>query len=235
MNHKASFNAMAALLGKLSDEEQLALLDRPDEFVEFAAAQAAKIVQDTYFIPIADKEVPQKIAESVWKWRRLASDLGYTGPVCWRIKQGFTLKIHAPKAGPCYQGYSYLQDWELQNDESTSDSVVFWIPRLLKDSTSKNVNEQKALMKRVRTDYDLPGHHISSFGSAALLTGLVLAHFKRTGERVPMNTMYARSDTFRVDGDRLRVGSFVEAGLRCDRWDDDGRDDIRGVFPWGIE
>lgn len=234
-NRKASFNAIAALLAKLSDDQQLALLDRPDEFVEFAAAQAAKIVQDTYFVPIADKDVPQKIAESVWKWRKLASDLGYTGPVCWRVRAGFTLKSHAPQAGPCYEKFGYLQDWQLQNDEATQSCVVFWIPRLVKDSVSKTVEEQMVLAKQVRTTYDLPAHHLTSFGSAALNSGAVLAHYKRTGERTPLNGLYVRTDTLHVDGSRLNVGYFDETGLGCDVWRDGERYGYLGFFPWGME
>ena len=155
--------------------------------------------------------------------------------MAWRVGAGFTLKAHAPKFGPCYDNFSYLRDWNF-TDEPTSEGIVFWIPRLLPGSTGKNVNEQKALMTKIRQDYGLPGSHLASFGNVATLAGLILAHFKATGERVPLDRLWIRTDVCRADGDRLFLGAFGESGLGCDGWRWDGRRSVNlGVFALGVE
>lgn len=186
--------------------------------------------------PLVDKDVPEVLGKTMGQWRTLAADLRYNGPVAWRVQDGFTLKQHAPLAGPCRNGFQYLQDWALQNDAPTRPSIVFWIPRLLRSSTGKTAEEQLVLMATTRTQYGLPEHHLSNFGSVALLSGLVLAHHKLTRERVPLRGMWARTDTLRSFGARLSLGHFGEAGLRCvsRHWDDERRG-ILGAFPLGEE
>jgi hypothetical protein len=44
--------------------------------------------------------------------------------VLWQVKAGFTLKKHAPLAGPCHEKFSYPQDWDLRNDEPTADLLT---------------------------------------------------------------------------------------------------------------
>jgi len=192
-------------------------------------------VENTFFTAISDKDAPARFADAVAKWRKLASDLGYTGPVLWQVKAGFTLKKHAPLAGPCYKRFGYLQNcWSLQNDEPTVGSMVFYIPRIV--ATEKNTEEQKQALAKLRKKYGLPESHLSSFGSAALVSGLILAHFKRTGERAPFNRNWVRTDTLRTDDYRLGLGDFDEDGLYCDhcRWGD-GCGVSLGVFPLGVE
>lgn len=260
MNRKASFVSVARVLSDLSDEELAAVVEKPELLKQFAAKLLADLMANTYVVALSDDEVVKLLVKNqkfpdgdplyvaklrqlaeysarklVASWRKLASDHGYTGPIAWQVRAGFTLKSHAPQAGPCYEQFGYLQDWELKNDEPTVDSIVFWVPRLLEGSVSKNVEEQKAFMTDVRVRYELPEHHMSSFGSAALMAGLVLAHFKRTGERTPLRNFYARSDTFHAGGNRLDLGNFDENGLSCDGWDDGARGAFLGVFPLGVE
>ena len=233
MNRKASFNAIAAIITALSDEEQVALVDKGEEFKEFVKGLVRAVVESTFFTAISDKDAPAHLAEAVVKWRKLASDLGYTGPVLWLVKAGFTLKSHAPLAGPCHRQFSYLQDWDLKNDESTADSTVFFIPRII--ATGKDVEEQKQALAELRAKYDLPASPLNSFGPAAMIAGLILAHFKRTGERAPLNIDWVRTDTLDSDGDRLCLGGFGEdGGLFCGFWDDDRVAGL-GVFPLGVE
>ncbi len=235
MNRKASFNAIATLILNLSEEEQLALVDKADKFKKFASDLVREVVDNIFFTAIDDRDVPAKFADAVAKWRKLASDLGYDGPVVWSVKAGFTLKQHAPAAGPCYEKWDYLQNWKLQNDEPTADSLVFFIPRIV--GTSKNANEQKTALAELRRQYNLPTNHLTSFGSAALLAGLILANFKRKGERAPLNCCWVRTDTFHAGGFRLNLGDFDGQGLGCGSdwiWGDD-RDDRLGVFPLGVE
>jgi hypothetical protein len=266
MNKKVSFNAIARLITSLTDEEQHAIVEEPELFKQFAAKLVADLAANTYVVALSDSEAVDLLAKNrgynfadyydqlllekylkrlreearilVAKWRKLASDLGYTGPVAWQVRAGFTLKQHAPQAGPCYDQFDYLQDWEFKNDEPTADLIVFWVPRLLEGSVSKDVEEQKVLMKDVRARYELPEHHMSSFGSAALIAGLILAHFKRTGERTPLRTYYVRTDTDHKDRGVV-LGGFDSAGIRCDHWrcveEADDADEEVGFFPLGVE
>ena len=115
-------------------------------------------------------------------------------------------------------------------------SIIFWIPRLLPRSTGKTVDEQRVLMTDTRAKYGLPEHHLSNFGSAALLSGLVLAHYKLSGERVPLRGLWARSDTLHSDGRRLNVGDFDETGLSCASGAGmAGATVLLGAFPLGEE
>jgi len=193
--------------------------------------------QPEYVTPILDADVPERYRATLAKYRKLATDHGVlvTTAVAYRVRAGFTLKQHAPKTGPCEQNFAYLQDWRLRNDEPTKDSVVFWIPRILPGSTAKTADEQMNLLADLRRKHDLPATHLASFGSAALLAGLVLAHFKITGERVPLDCYWTRTDTLHADGRRLNLGFFAAHGLRCARydWDDDRRDGL-GCFALGV-
>lgn len=179
--------------------------------------------------------VPKKLQATHKKWQKLAKSWDYSGPVAWRVKAGFTLKKHAPLVGPCYERFAYLQDWQFE-DEPTTDSIVFWIPRLVPESTSKNVDEQRELLSALRTRLELPEHHLNGFGSVALVAGLILAHFKRVGETVPLDRLWVRTDTRDSGGYRLNLGYFDGCGLYCNGWVFGGRrGDGLGAFALGVE
>jgi len=237
MNRKALFNELAAVLMGLSEDEQLALVDCPEELKKFVGDLVLQIVQNTFFVPLSDNEVLEKLSETTLNWRKLAVELAYTGPVVWKVKEGFTLKAHAPKASPCYENFQYLLDWDIQNDEPTKDSLAFWVPRLVTGSKSNNVEGQIAILAELRQRFGLPDHHLSSFGSASLDSGLILAHFKRTGERTPLNGEWVRTNSLRADGPRLNLGDFDAGGLCCSYWDwdVDERSPHVGCFPLGVE
>lgn len=187
------------------------------------------------FVRIPDGRLPRRFWGPLPAWRGLARHLGYEGPVAWLVRRGFTLKQHAPKSGPCFENFAYLQDQELRNDEPTKNSIVFWIPRILPNSDERSVDVQKALLADLRQRYDLPATHLASFGSASLLAGLILAHFKLTGERVPLDHRWVRTDTlYYPDGYRLRLGNFGEHGLICGHWGEDHGSDL-GCFALGAE
>ncbi|MDD2786052.1 MAG: hypothetical protein PHS79_04145 [Patescibacteria group bacterium] len=163
------------------------------------AKSPVSIVEPEYFIPLTDAEAVALLVESgkyveevakviVGKYRKLAIEhkVPVTTPICYRVRVGYTLKTHAPKSGPCRKDFNYLQDWRFE-DTPTSDSLVFWVPRILRDSTSKTKSEQLNLLAGLHTELELPAHHMSGFGRAGLVAGLILAHFKATGERVPLN------------------------------------------------
>ena len=236
MNRKASFNGLAAILTELSEDEQLALVDCPEELKKFAGDLVIQIVQNTFFIPLSDHDVAEKLAETTLNWRKLAAELSYTGPVVWKVKEGFTLKAHAPKAGPCYENFQYLQDWNIRNDEPTKGSLAFWVPRLVTGSKSQNVEKQISILAELRQRFGLPEHHLASFGSASLDSGLILAYFKRTGERIPLKNEWARTDSLHSGGHRLGLGDFDEDGLGCRHWSWGGHSSPSlGCFPLGVE
>jgi len=243
-----TYGQVEALINMLGGEENVFAVLNGRKIVQIKDTPSGKVEQKMkgdYFASVAtDEKTVTRLVSSceynvnaasytVAMGRALADDLDYTGPVFWRVKVGFTLKSHTPLAGPCYEKFAYLQDWNLQNDESTADCMVFFIPRII--ATGKNAGEQKQALVELRAKYGLPTKYLSSFGSAALVSGLILAHFKRTGERAPLNTKWVRTDTLSSDGGRLNLGGFDGIGLRCcsGHWDDN-RGGSLGVFPLGV-
>ncbi|HBR80122.1 MAG: hypothetical protein UX09_C0052G0002 [Candidatus Uhrbacteria bacterium GW2011_GWE2_45_35] len=189
--------------------------------------------QVDHFIPIPDAAVPERYKATCAIYRQLATEQGIpvSHPVCYRVRAGFTFKIHAPKAGPCHDSLRYLQDWNFP-DEATKDCFVFWVPGVLRGSTSKDVVQQRQLLSDTRTRLALPAHHLIGFGNVALVAGLMLAHFKATDERIPL---VVRIDTCDADGDRLRL--FWGGGeLYCARWFGGGKAYGNfGVLALGVE
>jgi hypothetical protein len=241
---KTSARALAAFTISLPDELLRELVDsnnkaQVEAFLEGLTVEREK---NTYFFPVSDQDARAQFGEqiphletSVPAWRHLAAEHGYAGPILWEVREGFTLKHHAPKFGPCRQDFQYLQGWKFE-DPPSGKALVFWIPRLLHGTVKKNVQEQLGLLAEARKRYDLPEHHLSSFGQAGLLAGLILAEFRRSGDRVPLDGLWTRTDTLDSDGDLLDLGDFGGDGLRCDCWGwlDDRSDDL-GCFPLGVE
>ena len=192
----------------------------------------------TFFIPVKDVNVPSIHHPSLSKYRAGARQhpdpVLDTTPLCYRVIKGYTLKEHAPKAGPCHDNFQYLQNWNFK-DDPTQDCLVFWIPRLVLGSTAKTVDEQKVHLAGFRQRLDLPSHHCSSFGSAALLSGLVLAHYKATGEQVPLNGLWTRTDSCFAGGNRLGL-DWSSGTLCCAFWGwGVGRSGSIGCFALGVE
>ncbi len=246
MNIKPSFVSVVHALSNLSDEELASVIEKPELLKQFAGKLLADNVANTYVVALSDDdavkllveskkyESEERVREVVALWRKYASNIGYTGPIAWKVKAGYTLKEHASRDKNSYTKLGYLQSWELKNDEPTKDSLVFWVPRLADGSLSKTIPQMEKLRKEYRKNYSWPAYHCTSFGSIALLFALILAHFKRTGERVPLQYLYAASDTFHVDGYRLIAGFFLENGLYCNYWSEDAGDDV-GFFLLGVE
>jgi hypothetical protein len=190
------------------------------------------------FNALTDEEVPADLRPTLAIWRGYAGEfsgeLSYDGPVAWRMPPDYTLKQSAPKSGPCREDFQYLQNWDF-NDEPTKGGIVFWIPRLIQGSKSKTAEGQMVLLAKLRNQLKLPKHHLTDFGSAAMVAGLILAHFKRTGERVPLNLDYVRTTARFSDGKLLNLGCFGESGLRGGYWWRVDRDGRLGVFGLGVE
>jgi len=179
------------------------------------------------------KYKPDRARQIGASWRQKNTEQGIpaTYPVCYRVRADFTLKWHAPKAGPCRKDFRYLQKWNFP-DEATKDSLVFWVPGVLSDSTSKDVSQQRQLLSDTRVRLELPAHHMSDFNKVALVAGLFLAHSKVTGERI---SLVVRTDTCVTGGGRLCL-SWGEGDLYCDYWDYGAEPyDGVGVLALGVE
>ena len=187
--------------------------------------------------PLKDKDVREEYQHLVAPWREICHvELGWKGIAVVEVMKGFTLKVHAPKAGPCYRNFEYLQSWRpLKNDEPTKKALVFGPPKIVPGSVDKSTTDQLELLACIRKKYGLPEHHLSNFGSAALNSALILGHFKRTGDRVPENGFWTRTDTMDALGDQLNL-RFDEDGLCCANWHwRDLTQGNLGCFALGVE
>lgn len=223
------------------EQEMLLKTETRPELKRFLGALLEEDLKKTYVTYLDDKDVPEKHRDTYAKWREYAASLGYTGPVVWQVREGFTLKRHAPRAGPCHKRFEYVHSDQMENEKPTRNTLVFWVPRLAEGSTNKTITEMEQLRGDLKVGYMLPNYHIYTFGSVTLLVALILTHFKRTGECVPLKNAYAVSDSFRTNADprRFSVGNFsVDEGLMVDFCDDDRdntgyslkRDDNVGFF-----
>lgn len=186
-----------------------------------------------YFTPVLDADVPEVHRETVAKYRQLATEhaVPATHPVCYRVKAGFTPKGHA---GPCNGGFKYLQYPSLPY-EPTKDCLVFWVPRLLKDSMSKDKIQQEKLLSDLKAKLELPVHHLHGFGKVSLAASLIITHHKATGERLLVN-QWAHTDDTGLPHERLDLGVFDDAGIYCiDLRIASSLDEDVGVFAIGIE
>lgn len=220
------------LLGRGKEEFISVLNDLGERFLSF-------------FTPLSDEGAVNALVEAgkydkarataiVTAWRRLADEHGYNGQIAQRVKAGFTLKDHALKAGPCHKSFDHLRGWELRDDEPTKESIIFFIPRLVANSRNKNIKEQMTLLSDLRQRFNLPAHHLSSFGFIALLVGLIFAHFKRVGERIPLEGAWTHTDTFSFNCDHLFLGPFDESGLGW-HWGSGNSGSNIGCFALGVE
>ncbi len=197
-----------------------------------------EVIQSTFFRQLADGAAPQ-LAYQTARWRALAQELGWYGPVLWQVSPGYTLREHAVATRLCYDSWQHIKEGGRQpeNDEPTIACNVFWIPRLVKDSTFKTRDEQLARLAVVRKEYGLADHHLANFGSAALVSGLILTHYMNTGrgERTPLDYHWVRTDTLNIAGLHLVVGFFGGGGLGCGWVGDYGCTADIGAFPVGVE
>lgn len=249
MNRNSSWVSVTKALLGLSEDERLAIADKPERLKKFAGDLYAEVVANTYAVAISDEEAVhwliqnKKYAEDlargiVAKWRRTANNhYGYDGPIAWKVRAGFSLTQHAPLAGPCFMNLGYMQgkSWEMKNHEETKESLVFWIPCLAEASGHKNIKEMKEHLRTLRRRYKFPHNHCQSFGSIALLFALIFANFKRAKGRAALHDCYVVSDTVLLDGSHLSAGIFGESGLHCDPWNEEWRNAAFKFFLIGEE
>ena len=190
------------------------------------ANQLIKAAQANRFRPLQDEEVPERLADLLQKWRLMAAVLNYYGPVAWLVPAGVTLKKHLPKLGPCRGEFQHLQSWNFA-DEPTSRSLAFWIPRVIPDTRGKSTLWQLRVLETIRSKecYRLPEHHLSNFGQASILAGLIFCHFRYSDEKVPPYAHWVLTDSLIIgaesDNNRLYLGDFglVSSRLDCQTTD----------------
>jgi hypothetical protein len=192
----------------------------------------------SHFTHVADAAVPEKHGTTVKKYRALAAQHGVLAsmPVCYRVRSGFTFMDHAMKLG-CY--YAEMSSGRSFQDDPTSDGLVFWCPRLLQGSRNRFAYDQSDLLADCRARLELSEHHLSGFGSIALVAGLLLAHRQVTGERVLLcdGDHTVRVDSCYTDGYHMHLGHNLRTDrVFCGDWDNDGNAfKDRGVFALGVE
>jgi len=159
---------------------------------------------------------------------------GYHGSPFWTSRAGFTLKSHALKLGPCYNGFQNIQGWDF-GDKPTADSVLFCPPRLVPDSLNRNVDKQMALLAKLQEKFGLPAYFFNSFGEPSTLSGIILTNYNQTGERIPLGGLWARTNArLRDSGNRVDLGNFHRAGLYCDDWSWDDAVSVLGCLALGV-
>ena len=233
MVRKASSGDFATLFISLTEGERLALVDHPNELKRFSQRLIMRSARSAFFVPLLDDEVTKELTIILTSWRKLARYLSYFGPIVWKVRAGFTLLKHASRAGPCYQDFKYLVNGRAPRDEPTADSYVFWIPRLVYESRNKSPEEQLLILSELRQKFYLPENHLTSLGSVALIAGLILAHLKFFGDRVPLGREWVCTDTPNHNGGRFSLGDF-DGELYCEDLEMPKAKNL-GCFPLGVE
>jgi len=232
-------------MGRLSEEELLALIDNPGRVQQFAFGLLTETQMNTIVTPMADDDIPVELQEIAGKWRNLAVNCMYAGPIAWRVKAGFR------PDNDCMFGYFNPKSKAIHFSGRcftclpTVDGIYFWIPRLIRDCFNKTYTEQTHCLAELAKSYHLPEDHGYGIwpGDLSLVVALVLAHFKRSGDRIPGKGKFARLHTQHTVKDtlsresylRISVGDFVrDKKLSCiSKFGDDDRDPDLSCFPVG--
>lgn len=195
---------------------------------------------NSFVTPLSDTDLvaryPQ-FAGLVTPYRRLVAEVFNVHddrPIVRRLYPGFTMKVNAPKAGPCYNNFDRLQRSGFP-DTPTPSALVWGVPQIVPGSTSKNIDVQKALLADLRRQFDMPSHHLTDFGSVGLDASLLLDEFKRTGVCQPLNHRYIRTDSFFSRGYRLLLSWDNDCRLYCSHWREDFPRVKLGCLALGVE
>jgi len=231
----------------LQDHEIATLRRYPWLLKEFVANLAAEDNKNTFFRPLRDDELPKQYHEVLEKWRRLAQAHQYTGPVAWHVRNGYSLKEHPLWwiKGDRYREVAIQYNWafDLKYDEPTRLCIVFWIPRLLIGTTGLVTTQQRTVLEKTRKEYGLPEHHLSSFGSATLIAGLLYEY-----DKIDASWEYTVQTETLTDS-RCAGGGFMNVYVDTQKWCKSNNTNPRtlylasgasrgpnvGVFPLGIE
>jgi len=201
------------------------------------------------------KDSLEVAAKKVAAWRKVAKEqFDYQEddqPIIHLGRAGFTLKESAPQVqnqwdhpdiqkerGLCHKDFANLQN-ENFPDEPTTDEIRYFIPRIVPNSTDSNFREQAGQVAQIQQalhqHYPECSAITLSIGEANKIANHILAHYNRTGERIPLNSGWVRTLTGHADGGRL--GLYWHGGrLHCGLWYwGDGSDSDLAVAPLGVE
>ncbi len=196
--------------------------------MEGATGKTTNISQ--WFLPLEDQDAPRRVRGVLEKMRAMA-DHGFgchAKVILWKVEAGFTLGT-AVDCGSCYEGWAQDVAEQCPN-EATREGLVLWIPAPMPGTIGRAHVDQRMAMGRILTRYKLLTGPIyehgrvreslkremerSVFGGGALLAGLIHAHEKLTGERMPHG--FVRTDTFHpTTGHSLLLGGMYDGKLRA--------------------
>ena len=182
------------------------------------------------FVALNDGGMPKRLRGDLEKWRTMAEKhFDYHGSVAWLVPASFNIKTHASADGPCYQQFEFLRGWKLHKkvEKYTHRQLAFWIPKVVPNTNLSNTAQQLSLLAKLRKEFWLPNHHLTSFGSAHLLSGLILHNHRVTaGNKAPELGQWVRTDTTCYDDKRsdyrMCLGGDDQGWLNCvdHHWDD---------------
>lgn len=192
-----------------------------------------------FFIPVSDTDALEVKRKTVIEWRILATRLGYSGPIVFRVIRGYKFFDHGIEVE---QSPGFTNDFKksLQNETTVSEIVLF-IPRfILETTTPVQVKEKASILLDFRKRYGLPEHHLNAqkMGKASVLAGLCKVIPQEHLESPLPENIFLRTGS-RVFADPLLDGvtavlSFRSGKIRC-RWVHPDYDDElqTGFCPFG--
>lgn len=224
----------------LNDKERVQRIG--EVIVEKQHSQYRKMYEGIqHFTPIPDHSLNTKYWPLLAKYRFLASMWGVEPGVdiCYRVCKGFSLKDYTLIEGfnpEFFEKVDHSIDAYLVGSqlEITKDCLVFWIPKVVPNSFGKDNLGHLRMLSQIRTEMGLPEHHLNGFGTATMNTGLILSHFKRTGQRL-LAKEGVRTGSYLGNGFNLCLGNFRESGLSCDKASNMSSLNTLGVFALGVE
>jgi len=197
------------------------------------AAVVGSRLQGRNYVALGDDELSEELRRVARNFRRIPTVSDYDGLVVMFVRGGLNFKVDGRKAGPCQNGWQGLEKVKLSSDFRTKEALVFWKPRLVKGSFLKKPDEQKARLAEIRSGLELPDGFLT-FGDASLLAQLIHGHCALiSGERIPLNGDWARTDTY-GEGGSICLGGHDEHGLDYNQFPDDDQGEPIGVFPIGV-
>lgn len=116
--------------------------------------------------------------------------------------------------------YSYEDAWYNKQSFAKDKGSMGWQlvrKTAVENSTSKNWNEQQALLSK---DEETPKAQVMGY--------TIIGHYLATGERL-FEKLYVRCVDLDSGGGRVSVGSFDAKGLYVDDWSDSARNEALGL------
>ena len=188
-------------------------------------------------MPLNDSKIPRRLWDIADVYRRMANacDMPSDVAVCYRVQPDFNLKLHGRALGECEQMLTKLDEQGVEL-RTTFACHVFWVPHLIPGTDrSMHVDRQRAALREIREDLDLPEQHLAGFGDLNILAGLILTHSKLMKSAQPLESKWCRTETLNAKGHHLLLG-YINGNLTCQNWvfGNCGAEGV-GVFPFGME